>query len=308
MYLRHFGLRETPFSLTPDTGFFLNRAGYQDALNVLRVALGSGEGFLKVTGEVGTGKTLLCRQLINTLDEGFCSAYLHNPFLSPKSLLLAVADELAVPMPADVDHHQLLKRLSTVLLERHRNGQRVVVCLDEAQALPVETLETLRLLTNLETEKRKLLQVVLFGQPELDQLLARPGVRQLRQRITFSYRLLPMNRPGTRAYVRHRLAVAGAGSGQLFPNDALDTLYLASRGIPRLVNILCHKALMLAYGRGAERVSRSDMLEAVRDTLDAQDMDHRSWLRLRLLVRRWLYPAVGLAAMFAMGAVWGTVL
>ena len=266
MYCEYFGLREPPFSLTPDTSYFLNRAGYQDALNVLLVALRSGEGFVKVVGEVGTGKTLLCRKLINTLREGFVSAYIHNPYLEPGALLRAVADELEVPIASNAAQHDLLKALSRRLIAIHRAGRRVVLCLDEVQAMPVQTLEVFRLLTNLETEKRKLIQVVLFGQPEIDALLAQPSVRQLRQRITFTYRLLPLNRPGLRAYVGHRLAVAGYQGTRLFSARALERIYRASGGVPRLVNILCHKGLMAAYGKGLRMVDDRCAALAVNDT------------------------------------------
>lgn len=307
MYLQHFALTEPPFGLTPDTGYFLNRAGYQDALNVLLVALRSGEGFVKVVGEVGTGKTLLCRKLINSLGEDFLTAYIHNPYLAPDSLLLAIAQELLIPMPAGVGQHELMDRITKGLLAFHADGKRVVVCLDEAQAMPVETLETLRLLTNLETEKRKLLQVVLFGQPELDKLLEQPSVRQLRQRITFSFGLLPMNRVALDAYVNHRLRVAGHTGDPPFSKSAMDLLHMASRGVPRLINIICHKALMLAYGRGETSVSRALAELAVRDTLDAQGTDNRRVIMSRLLWLRWIYSALGLLAMFTFGVIWGVV-
>lgn len=305
MYLEHFQLEEMPFSLTPDTSFFLNRAGYQDALNVLLVALRSGEGFIKVSGEVGTGKTLLCRQLLNTLEGEFVSAYLHNPFLTPHALLLSVADELGLNLPTNLGQHGLLKALSMAVMHVHESGKRIVVCLDEAQALSIETLETLRLLTNLETEKRKLIQVVLFGQPELDEMLAEPSIRQLRQRITFSYQLLPMNRVELQAYLEHRLQVAGGSGQRLFEKDALDALFKASRGIPRLANIICHKALMLAWGRGCKIVDRKAIKLAVRDTMDAQDEPAQLRANARWC---WAYPLFGVGAMFAVGAVWSAVL
>lgn len=276
MYLEHFGLRELPFTLTPDTTFFLNRAGYQDALNVMLVALRSGEGFVKVVGEVGTGKTLLCRKLINTLGDEVATAYIHNPYLTPKGLVYAVAEELEVALGGVRVNHEVLKRLHRRLLELHGHARGVVLCLDEVQAMPVETLEALRLLTNLETEKRKLLQVVLFGQPELDRLLSEPSVRQLKQRITYSYRLLPMNRPALEAYVAHRLAVAGY-EGPPFTRAALDQLYAASDGIPRLVNILCHKAMLVAYGKGARQITRGFVKAAVDDTLSARRSRGAEW-------------------------------
>ena len=273
MYLDHFQMRHLPFSITPDTAFFMNRAGYQDALNVLLIAIRSGEGFVKVTGEVGVGKTMLCRKLLNTLSEEFFTAYIHNPYLEPTSLLLAIADELGVDCAPTQDRHTLLKRITAHLMECDVSGRGVVLCLDEVQAMPVETLETLRLLTNLETEKRKLLQVVLFGQPELDKLLSEPSIRQLKQRLTFSYELVPLNRLGLLSYVRHRLSIVQHNRRMLFSRGALKVLYSASNGIPRLINILCHKALMAAYGRGDEEVDRTHMQAAVHDNLQAQQPD-----------------------------------
>jgi len=301
MYREHFGLREPPFSLTPDTTYFLNRAGYQDALNVLLVALRSGEGFVKVVGEVGTGKTLLCRKLINTLGEDFVSAYLHNPYLEPGALLHAVADELEVPDCEGRGQHEVLKRLGAHLIATHAAGRRVVLCLDEVQAMPPETLEVLRLLTNLETEKRKLLQVVLFGQPELEQTLAGASVRQLRQRITFSYRLLPMNRPGVEAYVAHRVAVAGGADRPLFESRAVALVHRASGGIPRLVNILCHKSLMVAYGRGQRRVDRACVAAAARDTAAVAYRATRWWPRRSLFTSAAALTVVALGWWVAAG-------
>jgi MSHA biogenesis protein MshM len=299
MYSGHFGLREPPFSLTPDTSYFLNRSGYQDALNVLLVALRSGEGFVKVAGEVGTGKTLLCRKLINTLGTEFATAYIHNPYLEPRTLLHAIADELGLESGAVGTRHDLLKRLAGRLVALHRSGRRVVLCLDEVQAMPLETLETLRLLTNLETEKRKLLQVVLFGQPELDRLLDQASVRQLKQRITFSYRLLPMNRAALDAYVGHRLAIAGYEGPPLFTRPALGLIYHSSGGIPRLVNVLCHKALMAAFGSGLEQVDRRCVAAAVEDTPSAISRRRgRLWARL---APHWLVASLGLVVTAAIG-------
>jgi MSHA biogenesis protein MshM len=269
MYLEHFGLKELPFTITPDTGFFMNRAGYQDALNVLLVALRSGEGFVKVTGEVGVGKTLLCRKLLKSLGDRFVTAYIHNPYLQPAMLLFAIADELGVEYPQDINQHALQKLITRRLLEIHAGGQGVVLCLDEVQAMPVQTLECLRLLTNIETEKRKLIQVVLFGQPELDALLEHPSVRQLRQRITFTYRLIPLNPAATRAYVRHRLAIAGYTGPDLFARDAISALHRASGGIPRLINVLAHKALLAAFGAADGTVRRRHVRMAAQDSEEA---------------------------------------
>lgn len=165
MYLQHFALKEYPFTLTPDTEFFFGQGVHQEALNVLLVALQAGEGFIKITGEVGTGKTLVCRRLLNLLDDAFVTAYLPNPFVDPKALQLGLAEELGLACSPQIDSHTLLKTITQRLIELDAAGKRAVLLLDEAQSLPDDTLEALRLLTNLETEKRKLLQVVLFGQP-----------------------------------------------------------------------------------------------------------------------------------------------
>ena len=266
MYLQHFGLREPPFSLTPDTSFFYAWRSHQEALNVLLVALRSGEGFLKVTGEVGLGKTLLCRKLLNALTDPFVTAYIPNPHLSPGAMRQAIVDDLGVQTGSRATQNDIVRAMTRRLIQLARDGKRVVVILDEAQELPEKTLEAVRLLTNLETEKRKLLQVVIFGQPELDRRLESPSLRQLRQRITFSYNLAPLDADGVRNYVRHRLQVAGHRGGPLFDAHALKKIFRASRGTPRLVNILCHKSLMAAYGRGADSVRGEHATLAVRDT------------------------------------------
>jgi len=266
MYESHFGLREPPFGITPDTSFAYACNSHQEALNTLLVAARNGEGFMKVTGEVGTGKTLLCRRFLATLDSRFVSAYVPNPYLEPRTLMFALADELGVTLPREADQHQLLKELSRALLNFARQGKTVVLCLDEAQAMPLETLEALRLLTNLETEKRKLLQVVLFGQPELDQRLAQTSVRQLRQRITFQYRLSMLKEKEVEHYLAHRLRVAGYRGSQLFVPAAVRRLHRASGGVPRLVNIMAHKSLLLAFGEGLQQVLPRHVRSAAADT------------------------------------------
>jgi MSHA biogenesis protein MshM len=280
-YFRHFGLREAPFGITPDTSFFYACRSTQEAINTLLIALGNGEGFLKITGEVGTGKTLLCRKFLGSLDAGWASAYIPNPNLEPRALVLAIAEELAVPVEPDVDQHHLLRGITRVLLDHARHARRVVLCMDESQGMPLETLETLRLLTNLETEKRKLLQVVLFGQPELDRKLSSESIRQLRQRITFQYALRGLHKDEIGAYVEHRLACAGLVGGPLFDASALRALHRAGRGVPRLVNILAHKALLLVFGEGGRCASRRHVHAAALDTPAAAPVSGWWWPRLR---------------------------
>ena len=281
VYLEHFGLREPPFSITPDTSFFYSCTSIQQALNTLIVAVANGEGFIKITGEVGTGKTLLCRKFLATLGDAWISAYIPNPNLEPRSLLLALADEIGVKLPDELDQHRLIRSLNLALLDRARSKTRVIVCLDEAQAMPLETLETLRLLTNLETEKRKLVQVILFGQPELDDRLAQQSVRQLRQRITFHHRLGTLTPRETALYLDYRLAVAGCRFGPLFTAPAVHRIHAASRGIPRLINILANKAMMLAFGEGRRRVHWRHVRAAVVDTPAASPLVH-FWVWLAL--------------------------
>ena len=280
MYQQFFGLKEIPFTLSPDTSYFFAYGHYANALNTLLVALRTGEGFIKVTGEVGTGKTLLCRKLMNTLGDRFQLVYIPNPQLTSYGLQVALAEELGIKITRYV--HRLNKMITDRLLELAAQGKRVVLCIDEAQAMPEETMESLRLLTNLETEKFKLLHVVLFGQPELDELLNKKSVRQLKQRITFSYQLQPLERAGMDTYIIHRLVVAGFTRGMIFDEKALSRLFVASRGIPRLVNILCHKALMVAFGQGAHHIDETMIRMAISDTEDTQLSRRRSpwWRRM----------------------------
>ncbi|MGH8739594.1 MAG: ExeA family protein, partial [Burkholderiales bacterium] len=249
-YLRHFGLREAPFGITPDTTYFFACRAIQEAFNTLHVAVANGEGFIKITGEVGTGKTLLCRKFLGTLDATWISAYVPNPSFEPRTLYLALAEELGILVSATLDQHQLVKAITRALLDLARQKKRVLLCMDESQAMSLETLEALRLLTNLETEKRKLMQVVLFGQPELDRKLASPSIRQLLQRITFQHRMGGLQENEVGAYVAHRLSVAGFTGRALLSTGALRALHRASRGLPRLINVVMHKAMLLAYGEG----------------------------------------------------------
>ncbi|OMG53755.1 AAA family ATPase [Azonexus hydrophilus] len=266
MYLDHFGLNELPFGITPDTAFTVLTRGHQEALNTLLVALGSGEGFIKITGEVGSGKSLLCRRLLQSLQGDVVSAYLPNPYLAPRTLFLALAEELGLSIASSDDDYHVLKQLNTGLLDFAAAGYQVVVCIDEAQAMPLETLESLRLLSNLETEKRKLLQIVLFGQPELDRKLAEPSVRQLRQRIAFHYELPGLGHEEVATYLVHRLRVAGYRGEGIFGKRAVRCLHRASRGTPRLLNILAHKSLLATFGDGRHLVRASHVRRAAADT------------------------------------------
>jgi len=285
MYLRHFGLQEAPFSITPDSSFFYPHEGVQAAYNTVLVALRSGEGFLKIVGEVGCGKTVLCRQLLKTLQDECVTAYIPNPDMGPDDLLLALLDELrvgledanAAALARPGGRHAWLAALNHALIPHAKAGRRVVVFIDEAQAMPLQTIESLRLLSNLETEKHKLLQLVLLGQPELDVRLAAPEIRQLLQRITFSEYLGPLTADQVQHYLTHRLAVAALSDAtdlQVFEPRAVQALAQASRGVPRLLNVLANKCLMLAYGENSHRVTVSHVQLASTDTPGVQQRRH----------------------------------
>ena len=283
MYLYHFGLRELPFTLTPNTNFYLGLEPHNEALAVLTTALKTGEGFIKVVGEVGTGKTLMCRKLLNEIPEHFVTAYIPNPYLKPDELRRAVAVELGVKQAQRMSLQLLTQRIQSRLLELHNQGHSVVLILDEAQALPAESLEALRLFTNLETETRKLLQVVLFAQPELDERLAETAFRQLKQRITFSYKLRSMTELEVEHYIQHRMKVAGYKGASLFSHSLAKKIAKVTKGIPRLVNILCHKMLMLGYGEGSYQLTKKHLNSAIQDTEGMQSQKKSNTRLISLL-------------------------
>lgn len=276
MYQQHFQLQQLPFGLTPDTAFFVPLAQHQDVLALLRTALAEGEGFIKICGEVGSGKTLLCRKLLQQVPADWQLAYIPDPSLSPLELRWALALELGLKHSANIEPPQLLQLLQRQLMLLAAQGKKTIVLIDEAQALPDDTLEALRLLTNLETEQRKLLQVVLFAQPELDKRLASHRFRQLRQRISFASNLSLLNRSQVKAYLQQRLYQAGARHS-LFSPVAQWALSRYSRGVPRLLNILAHKALLLAYGEGKAVALWRHVRLAAWDTDDVQPKPLRVW-------------------------------
>lgn len=301
MYLYHFGMRELPFTLTPNTSYYYGLPSHRQALEVLLTALKTGEGFIKVTGEVGTGKTLICRKLLNELPPHFVAAYIPNPHLSASELRRAVAHELGIKFGAETDEQMITQLIQQRIIEVNAEGKAVVLIIDEAQALPIDSLEALRLFTNLETESKKLLQVVLFGQPELDQKLAEKQIRQLRQRITFSYQLTHMDQDQTYHYVLHRMQVAGFRGAEPFSKRCCALLYKASQGTPRLVNVLCHKALMLAYGEGKNTVEPRHVKMAIMDTEAAVQ---RHWVKgYSIMMAAVLLLIAALLAMYQVGVL-----
>ncbi|OSM01709.1 ExeA family protein [Magnetofaba australis] len=298
-YLNHFHLTASPFSLTPDTDFCFLDSGFHEALSMLAVAINNGEGFVMVTGEPGAGKTLLCRALLNRLDAFHASLYLPNPMVSPEELYKSVAEELGVEAPQE-GIPSLLGRINRRLIQLRAEGRQVLLFMDEAQTLPDESLEALRLLTNLETEKEKTLQVLLFGQPELAQKVAQFDKRQLAQRIMFAHALRPIARAEVGAYVAHRVRIAGRNGADLFTPGAISRIAAISEGNPRVINVLCHKAMMVAYGRGAARVDVRCVARAEADSRHLPQVRHwRSQQR-----KRWFATLLTLMGCGSAAALW----
>ncbi len=267
MYLRYFGLNEAPFSITPDPAFVFLSPRHRDALAHLLYGIGKGGsgGFVQLTGEVGTGKTTLCRCLLEQIPEGTRIALLLNPLVTPQELLAAVSEELGIDISGSIDSTRLLvDGLNRYLLDAHARGERVVVVIDEAQNLSPEALEQIRLLTNLETSKEKLLQIVLLGQPELRELLQRRNLRQLAQRITARYHLTPLGPKDTHLYIHHRMQIAGAQRNP-FQRRAMNALYQRSQGIPRLINIIADRSLVAAFAKERADVNSAMVHEAANE-------------------------------------------
>ncbi|MFQ5642099.1 MAG: AAA family ATPase [Thiogranum sp.] len=254
MYNRHFGLSAAPFRITPDTRHFFGGGQRAEVLNSLLYAITRGEGMVKVTGEVGTGKTMLCHMLQDQLPDSVDVVYLTNPGLTRNEILAAIALELNLPAGVDTPHLQLQQQLQDYLLEAHRNKRQVVVFVEEAQQMSLETLEEIRLLSNLETRHSKLLQLVLFGQPELNYLIEKHEIRQLRDRISHCFNLSPLSMAEIRDYIRFRLHSAGYRGNDLFTATAYRLLAIFSRGLIRRLNILADKALLAAFAAQSSRV------------------------------------------------------
>lgn len=265
MYLEHFGLREAPFRITPHTEFFFSGANRGATLEALVYAITAGEGLVKVTGEVGTGKTMLCRVLMERLPESVVTIYLAVPSLTRDEMLIAIASELGIDTQG-ANTTQLLRGLQQRLIALHAEGRQIVALIDEAHAMPLATLEEIRLLSNLETGKEKLLQIVLFGQPELDEHLSLPNMRQLKERITHAFGLAPMPPRDIKDYIGFRLRAAGYHGPDLFGPEALRIIADASEGLTRRVNIYADKTLLAAFAAGTHTVSPDHARAAVSDT------------------------------------------
>jgi type II secretory pathway predicted ATPase ExeA len=297
MYLEHFGLQRQPFKITPDTSLFYtgNRRGA--ALEALKYAIESGEGIIKVVGEVGSGKTMLCRMLEIELPDQIEIVYIANPSLSPENILHVIAFELKLAIDNESSRLEVMQQLQNYLVDRHAQGKQVVVFVEEAQSMPIETLEEIRLLSNLETADHKLLQMVLFGQPELDQTLREPSIRQLKERITHSFYLDPFPSQDIYEYLNFRMRAVGYRGPNIFSSRIARSIEKKSHGLTRRINILADKALMAVYSDGAHCVQNRHI------ALAAQDSDFGAAINLRPLL-------FAVAATLVIGvAVWiGTLL
>lgn len=297
MYQEHFGLNRPPFKITPDTSLFYEGNKRGAALDALTYAINSGEGIIKVVGEVGSGKTMLCRMLEVRLSDTIDVVYIANPSLSPDNILHVIAHELELDISSDTSKLDVMQKLQNYLLKKHASNRQVVLFVEEAQSMPVETLEEIRLLSNLETEHSKLLQMVLFGQPELDEKLAQPHIRQLKERITHCFYLDPFTPKDTLEYLNFRLRNVGYRGPDVFNKKTANMVERFSGGLTRRINIIADKSLMASYSEGGHEVAIKHVHAA------AIDSDFQRKLNLR----PWLIGAGGMVALAV--AVWiGTLI
>jgi MSHA biogenesis protein MshM len=293
MYYDYFGLKQPPFKITPDTSLFYPGGERGVVLEALMYAILNGEGIVKVVGEVGSGKTMLCRMLEKELPDKVEIVYLANPSLSPENILHAIAFELKLELPPGASRFEVMNSLQNYLLQRHSQGRQVVVFVEEAQSMPLRTLEEIRLLSNLETQHNKLLQIILFGQPELDEMIATPQIRQLKERITYSFRLNPFATDDIREYLNSRLHACGYRAGTLFDRTAIREVEYYSRGLLRRINILADKALLAAYADNTHTVTGAHIRQAAKDSEFVSDA-RRWWLR-----PAWLMAAIAAVVILA---------
>jgi general secretion pathway protein A len=265
MYEAYFGLQENPFTLSPDPRYLYLSAQHREALNCLIYGVGEKKGFMVVTGGIGTGKTTLCRALLAGLDGATASALIFNPALSDIELLKTINQEFGIKMVGRGTKKRYLDGLNTFLMKNFAAGKNAILLIDEAQNLSHSVLEQIRMLSNLETVREKLIQIILLGQPELRQLLALPSLRQLNERITVRYDLKPLAREDVRLYIEHRLLMAGGEKNAVFTAGSHALIARLSRGIPRRINAICDRALLIAYGRDLKTVDRRLIRAAIRD-------------------------------------------
>ncbi|MBY0266904.1 MAG: AAA family ATPase [Burkholderiales bacterium] len=299
MYYEHFGLKEPPFKITPNTDFFFGGGNRGPILEALIYAISQGEGIVKVTGEVGSGKTMLCSMLQSRLPENVETIYLANPSVSPDEILHAIAFELQLEVTHDAGRLAVMHALQDHLLKRHAEGRRVVLFVEESQGMPIATLEEIRLLSNLETKSDKLLQIVLFGQPELDENLRQNQIRQLKERITHSFRLEPLTAAETREYLMFRMRAAGYRGPDLFSDAIVREIARISGGLTRRINLIADKALLAAFADNTHTLRQKHIDAAVRDSEFAREPAGTSTAPAR---PRWALGAVLVVAGMAAGA------
>ncbi len=298
MYLEHYGLQRPPFKITPDTSLFFEGNKRGAALEALIYAIRSGEGIIKVVGEVGSGKTMLCRMLEIRLSGLVDVVYIANPSLSPDNILHVIAHELQLEVTSQSSKLDVMQQLQNYLLQKHSENRQVVVFVEEAQSMPLDTLEEIRLLSNLETDHSKLLQMVLFGQPELDEKLARAQIRQLKERITHSFNLDPFPPADTLEYLNFRLHAVGYRGPKVFNEKTANTIKKISGGLIRRINILADKALMAAFSEGVHQISKKHITTAAIDSDFRKPAHYKHWLfagaaSASLLLAVWLGTVIG---------------
>ena len=304
MYYEHFGLTQAPFKITPNTDFFFGGGNRGPILEALIYAITQGEGIVKVTGEVGSGKTMLCSMLQSRLPEQVETIYLANPSVSPEEILHAIAFELNLPITPTAPRLLVMHAIQEHLLKRHAEGKRVVLFVEESQGMPLATLEEIRLLSNLETKSDKLLQIVLFGQPELDDNLRENQIRQLKERITHSFRLEPLTAAETREYLMFRLRAAGYRGPDLFTDAIVRDIARISGGLTRRINLITDKALLAAFSENTHSIRQKHIDAAVRDSEFAQK--HRPPTARPRMIQGVVLVGVGMAVGAALYAVLGT--
>ena len=275
MYEKFYGLTEKPFNLTPNSKYFYASPKHEEALNCLLLAISERNGFVVITGDIGSGKTIVCRTLLNRLDSTTKVALILNTHLNKKELLTAVLDDLGIEYESN-SKTRLLSALNKYLLDQAEKDINVVLIIDEAQNLTPSVLEEVRMLSNLETETQKLIQIILLGQPELKNKLAIPQLEQFRQRIVFHYHLEPLNREETEEYVKHRLSKAGNDASDIFSTEAIDEIYRYSKGVPRLINVICHNALINGLVKERKPITGGMIYDAVRFLIQWVNMPMKS--------------------------------
>lgn len=303
MYYEHFGLTQAPFKITPNTDFFFGGGNRGPILEALIYAITQGEGIVKVTGEVGSGKTMLCSMLQSRLPEQVETVYLANPSVSPEEILHAIAFEMQLDIKPDATRLVVMHSIQAYLLQRHAEGKRVVLFVEESQGMPIATLEEIRLLSNLETKSDKLLQIVLFGQPELDDNLRENQIRQLKERITHSFRLEPLTAQETREYLMFRLRAAGYHGPDLFTDAIVREIARISGGLTRRINLITDKALLAAFSENTHSIRQKHIAAAVRDSEFAQK--HLPPAARPRVLQGFVLIGLGMAAGAALYAVLG---